>query len=335
MGIADRSAEVSSATLEGVKKARSVRRRSELERRSKALVDSTVGSPWCPLPPPVVPAAIGPRRLLKHGYSVGCPGCDAARSNTVAKPHSDACRMRIEQAMVADEVGAARAAHAVERRAARNEGKRPKRRAARDEAAENEASPAKRRAHDDVPMPPVAEAPREASAASSSTDAAASLSLALVARELCALGTHQDVVSNEEPPQLDLHASVLRDLQSEVNVRVKKEDECIILNFVTKCNQCVVCDLRVFMKGVEREGEYFFVKKAAPELLACHLFVLMKGVEQEGKDLEGERFVVQNAALESVVRVPCASMKGVKQEGECFFVKNAASRHCVCYLPPS
>ena len=206
-------------------------------------MDGMVGLPWCPvpsspdeanilpavvhaeplvaigeLPPPIVPVAVGLRRvyirrgveLLKYGYTVGCLGCDAARSDTVAKPHSDACRKRVEQAMAADEAGAARVAQAAERRAAR------------DEVAGEEAPPAKRRAQDDVPMQPVPAMPGAiGGAASSSSAAAASLSLRSIARELCALGTRvtaHDLTFDEQHPQLDLHPSLLLDLRIETNL---------------------------------------------------------------------------------------------------------------------
>ena len=46
--------------------------------------------------------------LKRYGCTRGCPGCDAARLNSVAKPHTAACRARIEEAMAEDEVDRAR-----------------------------------------------------------------------------------------------------------------------------------------------------------------------------------------------------------------------------------
>ena len=54
--------------------------------------------------------------LKRHGYTGGCPGCDAARLNTAAKPHTAACRARVEEAMTGDEVGRARLAETLLKR---------------------------------------------------------------------------------------------------------------------------------------------------------------------------------------------------------------------------
>ena len=72
VGIADRSAEVLVATPEGVKKARSVRRRADPERRNKALVDGMIGLPWCPVPispdeANIVPAVIHAEPVVAVG----------------------------------------------------------------------------------------------------------------------------------------------------------------------------------------------------------------------------------------------------------------------------
>ena len=44
--------------------------------------------------------------LKAHGYTVGCKGCDAARSGQLAVGHSAACRERIGAAMQTDIAGA-------------------------------------------------------------------------------------------------------------------------------------------------------------------------------------------------------------------------------------
>ena len=58
------------------------------------------------VPPPPVTAEPQIRRLyikredvMRHGYSQGCPGCQAIRLGRPAARHSDACRMRIEEAI--------------------------------------------------------------------------------------------------------------------------------------------------------------------------------------------------------------------------------------------
>ena len=40
--------------------------------------------------------------LIKYGYTKGCKGCNAARGNLRAVGHSEACRIRIEQAIAQD-----------------------------------------------------------------------------------------------------------------------------------------------------------------------------------------------------------------------------------------
>ena len=228
---------IATSTVTPVKKSK-LEVLAETNRRNKLLLDTMVGLPWCPvpgnpdeanilpavvhaepivgvaqLPPPLEPAAAAaPRRvyirkgveLLKYGYSVGCPGCDAARSSTAARPHSEPCRLRLEQAMAADELGAARVAQAVARRGAP------------DGAAGDEAPPPKRRALEDAAMPQAA-----AGAAASSSAAAATSALSLVARELCALGaraTAHDTHFDADRPQMDLHPSLLLDLRGGVNL---------------------------------------------------------------------------------------------------------------------
>ena len=117
------------------------------------LLDKLVGVPWKPVPgdmdssavPTVIsaePIAEGddlPDRadaipgaarrtclrknieLKPHGYTGGCPGCDAAHLNTTAQPHRAACRARIEEAMTGDEIGRARLAETLWRRDKRRE----------------------------------------------------------------------------------------------------------------------------------------------------------------------------------------------------------------------
>ena len=93
------------------------------------------GVPWCPdpqvgaevevavapaplvrevdLPPDPPPAAAPePRRvyirrveLMKHGFTPGCPGCEAVLAGTPPRGHTEPCRMRIETAMRGDKDG--------------------------------------------------------------------------------------------------------------------------------------------------------------------------------------------------------------------------------------
>ena len=63
-----------------------------------------------PDPPPA--AAPEPRRvyirrveLLKHGFTPGCPGCEAVQAETPPRGHTEPCRMRIETAMRGDKDG--------------------------------------------------------------------------------------------------------------------------------------------------------------------------------------------------------------------------------------
>ena len=54
--------------------------------------------------------------LQQHGYTDGCPGCDAAAKSAKAVGHSDACRQRIETVMAGDDVAAAKLLRAQNRR---------------------------------------------------------------------------------------------------------------------------------------------------------------------------------------------------------------------------
>jgi len=55
--------------------------------------------------------------LDTYGYSEGCPGCDAAKSEARAKGHAEACRARLEAALAASEGGRDRLLRAAIRRA--------------------------------------------------------------------------------------------------------------------------------------------------------------------------------------------------------------------------
>ena len=65
------------------------------------------------LPPDSPPsAAPEPRRvyirrveLMKHGFTPGCPGCEAVQAGTPPRGHTEPCRVRIETAMRGDKDG--------------------------------------------------------------------------------------------------------------------------------------------------------------------------------------------------------------------------------------
>ena len=148
LGIVRRSDESFIGTPDGVVKARSVKRLSREERSDAALFNAIRGSPWQPtpgkdslevpvriqlphvvdtssLPPKPVEIARNravyirkPIELQKYGYTDGCAGCRAAREDTAPRPHSQACRTRIEEAMARDDAGQARLTEAFLRQTA-------------------------------------------------------------------------------------------------------------------------------------------------------------------------------------------------------------------------
>ena len=115
--------------------ARSFRRLPESQRVDVMLLRGVRGVPWCldpqvgaeievavppaplvrevDLPPDPPPAAAPePRRvyirrveLMKHGFTPGCPGCEAAQAGTPPRGHTEPCRVRIETAMRGDKDG--------------------------------------------------------------------------------------------------------------------------------------------------------------------------------------------------------------------------------------
>ena len=115
--------------------ARSFRRLPESQRVDVMLHRGVRGVPWCPdpqvgaevavavapaplvrevdLPPDPPPAAAPePRRvyirrveLMKHGFTPGCPGCEAVQAGTPPRGHTEPCRMRIETAKRGDKDG--------------------------------------------------------------------------------------------------------------------------------------------------------------------------------------------------------------------------------------
>ena len=43
--------------------------------------------------------------LMKHGFTPGCPGCEAVQAGTPPRGHTEPCRMRIETALRGDKDG--------------------------------------------------------------------------------------------------------------------------------------------------------------------------------------------------------------------------------------
>ena len=137
--VVESSSEFYTGTDLGVVRARGLRRRPPGEKGEPGTLDKLVGVPWQPVPrdpdssavPTVisaepivegddlpsladaVPSAARRTHLRKnvelkrYGCTRGCPDCEPARLDAVAKPHTAACRARIEEAMAEDEVGSA------------------------------------------------------------------------------------------------------------------------------------------------------------------------------------------------------------------------------------
>ena len=128
------------ATENGIIKVRSIRRRLEFERWNIEEHQWINKFPWRPYsnseedevhirpPQPVTPDAVHgesvqrqrdgdpvPRPfsitrkdLINDWYTPGCPGCQAAANDFRYKPHTVACRQRLETAMLADDLGSNR-----------------------------------------------------------------------------------------------------------------------------------------------------------------------------------------------------------------------------------
>ena len=140
LGLAERSDMLIVGNVDGCQRVATVKRLPPSSRRDGDLIKALKGVPWRPRPGIVrepgvreVPVCIhadpvvgddelpekakprnyasGPRRvyirrdkeLKKYGYTVGCPGCDAARANLSGKDHTEACRERIQSKMEEDE----------------------------------------------------------------------------------------------------------------------------------------------------------------------------------------------------------------------------------------
>ena len=140
LGLAERSDMLIVGNADGCQRVATVKRLPPSSRRDAELIKALKGVPWRPrpgvaqepgaqevpvcihadpvvrddeLPQKVKPRSCtsGPRRvyirrdkeLKKYGYTVGCPGCDAARANLSGKDHTEACRERIQSKMEEDE----------------------------------------------------------------------------------------------------------------------------------------------------------------------------------------------------------------------------------------
>ena len=118
LGVVEWSPEFNVGTVLGVVRARSLRRRPLEERANvvpgdldaravPTVISAEPTAEEADLPDRADPINGAASRthlgknieLKRHGFIGGCPGCDAARLNTAAKPHSAACPDRVEEAM--------------------------------------------------------------------------------------------------------------------------------------------------------------------------------------------------------------------------------------------
>ena len=132
LGLISRSSLYLVGTKEGVHRARTIKRMIITERADADLLNTFIGVPWMlqpgaiamqptiiyaepeveasELPPIPERAAARPRQvylrkhveLKRHGYTAGCPGCEAAQGDMPAKPHTATCRARVEASMMAE-----------------------------------------------------------------------------------------------------------------------------------------------------------------------------------------------------------------------------------------
>ena len=140
IGMKMNSGEKLIATETGIIKVRTIRRQLEAERWNVEQHQWINKFPWRPYsnsnedevhirpPQPVTPEADNGERmqhqrdgdpvprpfsitrkdLINYGYTPGCPGCQAAANDFRYKPHTIACRKRVEEAMLADDLGSNR-----------------------------------------------------------------------------------------------------------------------------------------------------------------------------------------------------------------------------------
>ena len=131
LGIRTVSGEQYVGTSDGTFKVRTVKRFPPNKRFNIDLLNSIKGTPWDlagfqvpelpvelqlqPIPADSIPRVIDlesetevrdfkimKRNLEKHGFTEGCPGCDAAKNNTQQRPHTTDCRNRMRNAMFKD-----------------------------------------------------------------------------------------------------------------------------------------------------------------------------------------------------------------------------------------
>lgn len=137
LGIRLSSGEKLVGNEDGVFKVRSVRRKLESDRWDVSQLEGISSFPWKPyqgseddkiLIRPPIPAApkgvsdqeverthdgepaprpfsIQRRDLINFGYTPGCPGCYASANDRRYKPHTNACRQRLEKAMLENDLG--------------------------------------------------------------------------------------------------------------------------------------------------------------------------------------------------------------------------------------
>jgi hypothetical protein len=138
LGVRDETGEIVVGTPEGVIKARDLKRLPPGEERwNSDGIASVKGTPWEPVPgraADTIPvrvrlaeeecdiaqpsigepkeeikrrAIISREDVVKVGFTVGCPGCSAISRKARAENHTEACRLRIEKALI--ESGGAKA----------------------------------------------------------------------------------------------------------------------------------------------------------------------------------------------------------------------------------
>ena len=118
MGVMSKSNEHIIGTPEGIKTARTVKRKQVNERWSKEAIDQFRGKPWCwkpekeeepvqveepPVAPPMMPEGsqetvrrvhIRGHHVRTYGATRGCDGCMAAMRGRKARNHTGPCRNR-------------------------------------------------------------------------------------------------------------------------------------------------------------------------------------------------------------------------------------------------
>ena len=142
LGVNERNSEIFVSTNAGVVGARSIKRMPPEDKWDRDMVQGIKGVPWnlsgsehnidvsfdnkivdpaAPLEVPQIAVPI-PRRvrigkadLQEHGFSEGCPGCEASKQGRTPRGHSEPCRVRLLEALRGSETGQKRIGEAIER----------------------------------------------------------------------------------------------------------------------------------------------------------------------------------------------------------------------------